>query len=162
MANITMNISKSTVTASAFLVGNAYKHAVKLATAYEGKIGRTADNRFTVTFDEVKTAKKFKSEWTKDYKVAHASYVPMSERETVPELTHDELVERIYDEASVEKDLKWLEKDNSKKLFTSGKGSGEGARMSKREVRSWAWKEANGDREEYIRLCASKGVRAGA
>ena len=76
MANITMNISKSTVTASAYLVGNAYKSAVALAITYEGKIGRTDDNRFTVTFDKVKIAKKFKSEWESDYAKAHAAYTP--------------------------------------------------------------------------------------
>ena len=76
MANITMNISKSTVTASAHLPYGAYKRAEELALAYEGKIGRTAENHFTATFDKVKTAKKFKSEWEADYAKAHAAYTP--------------------------------------------------------------------------------------
>ena len=76
MSNITMNISKSTVTASAHLPYGAYKHAVELATAYEGKIGRTADNLFTATFGKAKTAKEFAKVWTADYAEAHAAYTP--------------------------------------------------------------------------------------
>ena len=120
MSNITMNIRKSTVTASAFLPGAAYDRAVILAEAYGGKIGKTANNRFTATFDNSEIAKEFKSEWTKGYKKAHAAYVP------------------------------------------KGKGKGASAGVDKHAVRSWAWKEANGDNEKYIELCASKGVRAGA
>ena len=87
MATITMNISKSTVTASAHLPYGAYKRALELAQAYEGKIGRTAENHFTVTFDKVKTAKTFKSEWTADYTQAHKAYTPKPTEPKAPKST---------------------------------------------------------------------------
>lgn len=87
MSNITMNITKSTVTASAFLPRGAYKRADELARAYEGEIGRTADNHFTVTFKKVKTAKQFKSEWEADYATAHAAYTPKPTEPKAPKST---------------------------------------------------------------------------
>ena len=71
-----MSITKKTVSASAHLPYGAYKRALELATAYEGTIGRTADNFFTVTFAKAKTAKEFAEKWTADYAEAHAAYVP--------------------------------------------------------------------------------------
>ena len=78
MSNIVMNTTKKTVSASAHLPYSAYKHAVELATALKGEIGRTDDNRFTVTFEKVKTAKEFAEKWTADYTEAHNAYVPKS------------------------------------------------------------------------------------
>ena len=67
MSNITMNITKSTVSATAFLPGQAYKSALALAAAYEGEIGKTADGFFKATFSAPKTAKQFKLDWETAY-----------------------------------------------------------------------------------------------
>jgi hypothetical protein len=79
MSKFTMQRSKNTVTANTFLLGGAYKCAVESARAYEGKIGKTAEGLFTVTFNEVETAEKFIKEWRASYATAHETYAPKSE-----------------------------------------------------------------------------------
>ena len=64
--NITITRKANTVYAP-YLPYAAYKRAIELATALKGKIGKTADGNFMATFDSVKTAEKFKTEWTAEY-----------------------------------------------------------------------------------------------
>lgn len=63
-------------------------------------------------------------------------------------------VSRAYDPAQEYEDLMEGYKPRTRKP-TTAKGS---AKMTKKEVRSWAWKQANGDRAKYDELCKSKGV----
>ena len=67
MSNITMEIRKNTVSASAFLPGQAYKSALALAAAYEGEIGETDLGFFKATFNSAKTAKQFGMDWQTAY-----------------------------------------------------------------------------------------------
>lgn len=62
-----MNRTKTTVTANKWLVGTAYATATTLATAHQGTIGKTAENRFTAEFPTAKSAQAFVTEWEKGY-----------------------------------------------------------------------------------------------
>lgn len=66
MTNATITRTKNTVSAT-YLPYAAYKSAIALATAHKGKIGSTAEGNFKATFNSVKTAEKFVSEWTAEY-----------------------------------------------------------------------------------------------
>lgn len=67
MSNIVMNTTEKTVSASAFLPGQAYKSALALASAYEGEIGKTEDGFFKATFNTAETAEQFKLDWETGY-----------------------------------------------------------------------------------------------
>ena len=66
MKNINISRNKNTVSAT-YLPYAAYKSAIALATALKGKIDKTAEGNFKATFNSVKTAEKFKAQWTDEY-----------------------------------------------------------------------------------------------
>jgi hypothetical protein len=66
MSKITLTRTNKSVSAT-YLPYAAYKSAIALATAHKGKIDKTAEGNFKATFNSVKTAEKFVSEWTAEY-----------------------------------------------------------------------------------------------
>ena len=66
MSKITITRKNTTVSAT-FLPYTAYKAAHEGATARNAKIGTTAEGFFKATFNSVKDAKDFVSEWNANY-----------------------------------------------------------------------------------------------
>ena len=86
MKNITLTRTKNTVTAT-YLPYMAYKAAHTLATELGGKIDKTAEGNFKATFDNAKTAEKFKTEWTANYNAHKKADTPAPKSVPTPKPT---------------------------------------------------------------------------
>ena len=97
MKTAKMNRKNTTVTANKYLVYPAYVSARELASAHDGTIDTTADNRFTAKFPTVEHAKAFVQAWTTAYENAREERIAYAQAQSkkygsvfIPKVTIDD------------------------------------------------------------------------